>query len=300
MKELTFQSNKKERLDKFLTNEISNLSRNQIQKLIKVGQIKVNDEKTSVHHFLKKGDKITIDIKTKKTSFGEITEPTIVDETDDYLVVNKPAGVVIHPAKGVKEKTLTVWLTEKYPEIKQVGDDLERPGIVHRLDREVSGLLVIAKNQKMFNSLKNQFQNHQIKKEYLGLVHGKIEADEGQIDFLLKRSKLTGKIVAKPKESVGKEAITKFEVIKRFVNYSYLRLILLTGRTHQIRAHLQAYGHPLVGDKLYKNKKIKVKLSLDRIFLHSTVLGFNDLDEDWQEFKIDLPQELQNILKTII
>ncbi|MBU1130764.1 RluA family pseudouridine synthase [Patescibacteria group bacterium] len=304
MRKILYQKEAKERLDKFLNNELLDFSRSQIQKLIKAGQIKVNDESTSVHRFLKTGDKITFEEKSQEASTIEvpdkITQPAIIAETEDYFVINKPAGLIVHPATGVKEKTLTDWLLEKYPNIRDIGENPARPGIVHRLDKEVSGLMVIAGTQRMFDYLKKQFQSHQLKKEYLGLVHGVIKTDIGQINFPLKRSKLTGKIVARPQKSEGKDAITKFEVIKRFVNYTYLKLTLLTGRTHQIRAHLQAYGYPLVGDKLYKNKKIKDKLNLDRIFLHSAVLGFNDLNEGRQEFNLDLPEDLQNILNSTV
>jgi len=299
---MTYQENEKIRLDKFLTNEFPNKSRNQIQKLIKDGQIQVNGQTTSVHHFLKTADKITVNADFEQTEniIKKLAiKPIIIAETDDFLVINKPAGLIVHPAAGVKEETLTDWLIKKYPKIQNVGENPQRPGIVHRLDKDVSGLLFIAKTQKMFEHLKKQFQNHQIIKEYLGLVHGVITADNGQINFPLKRSKLTGKIVAKPKESEGKDAITKFEIIKRYVNYTYLMIELLTGRTHQIRAHLQAYGHPLVGDKLYKNKKIKSNQNLERIFLHSAKLGFNGLSGDYQEFNLKLPPELQTLLDSI-
>lgn len=316
MKNITFKDGGKIRLDKFLTGELPDLSRSQIQKLIKDGLVLVNTQEAVVHRFLKTGDQITIQdskTKTKDTGFEiqdsryEIRnrqmigrgEPEIINETDDYLVINKPAGLVVHPAAGITEPTLIDWLIKKYPMIKNIGEDVKRPGIVHRLDKDVSGLMVIAKNQKTFAHLKKQFQEHKIKKEYLGLAYGLIKADQGQIDFALKRSKLTGRIAALPNDVDGKAAITKFEVIKRFVHYTYLKLILLTGRTHQIRVHLKAYGYPLVGDKLYRNNKLKDKFGLDRIFLHATTLGFYDLNNAWQEYHLELPAELIRILSIV-
>lgn len=304
MKEIIYQGSQKQRLDKHLAQELTDLSRTKIQKLIKDGLITVNDEKTTAHHWLRLGDKIAINESNVQIIYQfplEASPPPaeniqIVDETDDYLIINKPAHLIVHPARGVKEKTLVDWLIDKYSDLKGVGENENRPGIVHRLDKEVSGLMVVAKTQKMFEHLKKQFQTHQVTKEYLGLVHGNIDAPEAVIDFPLKRSKLTGKIVAKPKGEAGRDSITEFVVLKRFVNYTYLKINLKTGRSHQIRAHLQAYGYPLVGDKLYKNKKIKEKIKLDRIFLHSHYLKFIDLKNELQEYQSPLPDKLNQIL----
>ncbi len=156
--------------------------------------------------------------------------------------------------------------------------------------------MIIALTQKMFDHLKKQFQAHQIKKEYLTLVHGKAKNDEKTITFPIERSKLSGKMVSRPKGEEGKESVTHFIVLKRFSRYTYLKVTLQTGRTHQIRSHLQAYGHPVVGDSLYRNKKIKENIELNRIFLHSHLLGFYDLENKWQEYQTDLPNELNNIL----
>jgi len=300
MRTITFKENTKTRLDKFLQQQLADLSRSQIQKLVKEGLIKVNKEKVLVHRFLKNGDQITIILKSKNIQKKDLPQPKVIEENNDYLIIDKPSGLIVHPGIGIKEKTLTDWLVKKYPKIKAVGDDPQRPGLVHRLDKEVSGLMVIAKNQSMFEHLKEQFKNHRVKKEYLGLVHGQVKNDTGQIDFPLSRSKLTGKIVAQPKKSeVGKEAVTEFEVLTRLVNYTYLKLKPLTGRTHQIRAHLQAYGHPLAGDKLYQNKKLKNNSALNRVFLHASQLGFFDIANNWQEYRLDLPKTLQTILNSL-
>ena len=299
MKTIIYQSESPERLDKFLNLELTDFSRSQIQKLIKVGFILVNGQTTNNHYGLKQGDKIII----RKTELEQeekiLIEPEIIQEADDYLIINKPAGLIVHPTEGLKEKTLTDYLKERYPEIAQVGDDPLRPGLVHRLDKDVSGLMILARNQKMFMHLKEQFQNRTIEKKYLALVHGQVLNDHDIINFPLKRSKLSGKMVSKPKGEAGKDSITEFDIKQRFVNYTFLDVNLKTGRSHQIRAHLQAYGHPLVGDKLYKNKKLKVKIELNRIFLHSYYLSFTDLAGEIQTFEQPLPDQLNDILKKL-
>ncbi|MBU1037252.1 RluA family pseudouridine synthase [Patescibacteria group bacterium] len=297
MKELIFSENQKQRLDKFLAEKLPDFSRSQIQKLIKTDQIKVNDQSSSVHHWLKVDDKIIIDLQPEtKEKTQPLIEPRIIEQNDNYLIIDKPAGLIVHPAEGIQEPTLVDWLTEKFPQIKNIGENKNRPGIIHRLDKEVSGIIIIALNQKMFDHLKQQFKERKIKKEYLALIHGLTSKEEGVIDFPLDRSKDSGKIIAKPQGDDGKKSITNFLVLKKFSRYTYLQITILTGRTHQIRVHLQAYGHPLVGDHLYYNKKIKDNLKLNRIFLHAHLLGFYDLQSNWLEFKTDLPSDLTNIL----
>lgn len=302
MKNITFQKELRERLDKFLASDLNDFSRSQIQKMIKDGLITINGQAVKPHCFLKKGDKIKIE-KSNIPAFAiaasagrQMVVPEIIEETDDYLVINKPAGLIVHPAAGIKEKTLTDWLLEKYPSVQSVGDDPNRPGIVHRLDKDVSGLIVIAKTKTMFEHLKKQFQERLIKKEYLALARGEIKAAEGIIDLPLKRSRRSGKMAAQPKGGEGKTAITEFSVIKKFKNYTYLKINLKTGRSHQIRTHFFAYGYPLVGDKLYRNKKIKEKIKLNRIFLHAASLAFADLENKQKEYHCPLPGELNDIL----
>lgn len=249
--------------------------------------------------------------------------PEIIFENQDYLVINKPAGLAVHGGGNIKDKTLADFLIEKYPEIKNVGDDPIRPGLVHRLDKEVSGLMVIAKNNETFEHLKNQFKDRDINKEYTALVHGKIINDSGEIDFPIKRSSEGFKMAAMPHNTVdllsrrkptdrdqgnldglfkAREAITLYEVIKRFINYTLLQVVIKTGRTHQIRVHFHALGHPLVGDNLYYNKKSKAqnkKVNLGRIFLVANKLSFKDRNGDTQNFSLEMPAALTDFLKTI-
>ncbi|MCX6785696.1 MAG: RluA family pseudouridine synthase [Candidatus Komeilibacteria bacterium] len=303
MSKLVYNQEAKERLDKFLTAQLPELSRAKIQKLIKIGEIEVNGKKAIPHQPLKTGDVIALKIikakAVKAVKISKELEPKIIAEEKDYLIINKPSGLIVHHADNDKNNfALSDWLVKKYPSLKKVGEDPIRPGIVHRLDKEASGLMVIPKNQKMFQHLKSQFQNHLVKKEYLALAYGKIINDEGLIDFPLSRSKISGKMAAQPQGSAGRSAITNFVVLKRFSRYTYLKVIIKTGRSHQIRAHLKAYGYPLVGDKLYENKKIK-PAELKRLFLHAATLGFNDLQNKWREFNINLPKELKNFLNIL-
>jgi len=307
------------RLDKFLVDEKTiwgknQPSRSQIQKLIEQGFIKINNQPKPAHTQLKTDDTINIQkglIKKSQSSKKDIVKTApdhkieIIDETAEFLVINKPAGLIVHGTNGY---TLAHWLKDKYKKIAAIGDDPSRPGLVHRLDKEVSGLMVIAKTQASFNNLKKQFQNRTIIKEYTALIHGQIQQASGIINFPIKRSSLGYKMAALPQTVKGKPmtegrlAETEFRIITRLINYTLLKVKIKTGRTHQIRVHLAAYGHPVVGDKIYgtsKTKKQNQKLDLKRIFLIADHLSFTNLAGQKQDFKIDLTAELKNILKQI-
>lgn len=230
----------------------------------------------------------------------------LIDKTDDYLIINKPAGLLTHGAKHISETTLADLLLIDFPEIADVGEDKSRPGIMHRLDRLASGLIIIAHNEESFFDLKKQFQERTINKYYTALVFGKIEKDEGEINFPIKRSAQGGKMAALPAISKGepnfdgRQAVSRFDVIKRFVNYTLLKVKIETGRTHQIRCHFAAYGCPLVGDDLYATKKTKAKnakLNLGRIFLVADRLEFTDKNNERKKYALDLPLELKTFLE---
>jgi len=300
------KENSGQRLDKFLVSQLPDFSRSQIQKMIKAGQVLLNGQPTAVHHFLKEGD--TVDVKESlprlekwmdhEDKKAQSVELPIVYNDSNFLVVNKQAGLLVHEAPGHQETTLVDILLEKYPEIAKIGEDPIRPGMMHRLDREVSGLMVIAKTQAAFDHLKSQFKQRKVKKEYTALVYGQPAKPEGEIEFAIDRSVKGFKMAAKPSNE-GKKAITKFEVLEKFKNFSLLKLMPETGRTHQIRAHLNAYGLPIVGDQVYKPKKLKEKIKLDRIFLEANYLGFYDLNNNWKEFKIPLSSKLGNLLNDL-
>ncbi len=305
-----------QRLDKFLTAQLKNESRSKIKKLIKKGLVLINKQPAKVHQFLKIGDEVTImpDIETKaETSVTQPAtirlEPKIIFENNNFLVLDKPDGLLVHPTELNEPNTLVDWIYEQYPDVETVGEYKYRGGIIHRLDKDVSGVMIVAKNDQAFYHLKDQFKKHQVKKIYLALVYGHVNQAEGLIDLPIGRNK-DGQFVAHPRTGKtkfsrrDKMAKTKYKVLDYIKDYSLLEIQILTGRTHQIRAHLSAIGHPILGDQIYKPKKnflhffqrkIKV-IDLERIFLHSHQLGFFDLNNEWVEFTSPLPVILNNFL----
>jgi 23S rRNA pseudouridine1911/1915/1917 synthase len=233
----------------------------------------------------------------------------IIKKTRNYVIVNKPAGLLVHPSSSSNEKTLSDYMLEKYPHIKKVGEDSNRYGIVHRLDREVSGLMVIALKQKTYLHLKEQFQNRKVEKHYVGLACGHIPERDGTISFPIKRSNKGYKMAAVPKTYEDnnevrdgeklREAITHYQTEKTYTNFSLLNLQIETGRTHQIRVHCLALNAPLAGDKLYSTKNslmVSKKLNLDRIFLVANKLSFYNRRKKKKSFSIDIPKELKKKL----
>ncbi|KKP59445.1 MAG: Pseudouridine synthase [Candidatus Magasanikbacteria bacterium GW2011_GWC2_34_16] len=319
----TTEKTPSQRLDVFLLEKLK-ISRSQAQKMISAGQITVNGlPPKKAGDRIKATDKIEIEkikrITTGKEQGGvneikktkikkEKTAPLkIIKTTSDYIVIEKPTGLLTHPTQAEEKESVATNLAKKYPEIKKIGDDPIRPGIVHRLDKDASGLLVVARTQKMFNHLKNQFKNHTIDKEYSVLVHGKVAREWSTINFRLARGQNQDRVVAVPltkygvNTEKGKEALTEFNIAKHFVNFTLLNINIHTGRMHQIRAHMLAYNHPVVGDPLYFQKKRKSKWDevCGRLFLHCTKLAFVDLDGKTQKFESPLPKELSEFLKLL-
>ena len=208
----------------------------------------------------------------------------ILYEDDDVLVVNKPSGLVVHSDGKTKEPTLTDWILENYPDVRGVGEPtklsdgtmIDRPGIVHRLDRETSGVLLVAKNQKAFEFLKKQFQEREMEKTYRAFVYGEMKNDSGVIDRPIARS--TGDFrkwtAERGRRGEEREAVTEYRVLARYNGFSFLDVHPKTGRTHQIRVHLKAISHPVVCDKLYASKK-ECALGFSRLALHAFSLKFN-------------------------
>jgi 23S rRNA pseudouridine1911/1915/1917 synthase len=192
-------------------------------------------------------------------------------------VIDKPAGLLVHPDAKTKTGTLIDWLLAHDPTIGKVGEDPVRPGIVHRLDREVSGLMVVAKSQRAYDDLKRQFAERKVEKRYLALVYGRVMKDEGDIKLRIARSTSQARMAARPAhEAEGRAAWTHYRVRERLRGATLLDLEILSGRTHQIRAHLQAIGHPVVGDALYAPKKIPPRPVASRLMLQSVSLAFDD------------------------
>src|SRR3989338_5433273 len=221
----------------------------------------------------------------------------ILYEDNDVLVINKPAGLIVHADGRTNEPTLVDWVLGKYPEIKMVGD-AARPGIVHRLDRDTSGALVIAKNQKAYDFLREQFQSRKVEKIYHAFVYGRVKNDEGVIDRPIARSKRGGALWSATRGKKGKErdAVTEYKVLKRGDGYSLIELRPLTGRTHQLRVHLKAINYPVVCDKLYAPKK-ECLLGFNRLALHARSLTLALPNGKNIKIEVPYPNDFENALK---
>lgn len=225
----------------------------------------------------------------------------IIFENEDILVLNKPAGLLIHPTTYQEKDTLVDWLLEKYPQIKDVGDDPLRPGVVHRLDKDTSGLLIVAKNQKAFEYFKKQFQERKIEKKYLALVVGRPKEDKGLIVKSITRSKRNPRKRTVLLDQNAKSAKTEYQVLKTYQIekniYSLLEVQIHTGRTHQIRVHLSSFGYPVAGDKEYKHKRQPCPENLNRQFLHAYHLKFYLFNGKMIKLKSNLPADLKQIIQ---
>jgi 23S rRNA pseudouridine1911/1915/1917 synthase len=291
---------KEERLDKYLVKKLPQFSREFLKKLIKDEKIKVNARKAKFGQRLKEGDEVICEILENKK--GEVLPEKRKDiqnlyEDKDILVIDKPAGLVVHPSETQKKNTLVNWLIWRYPEIKEVGEDPERPGIAHRLDKETSGALLVAKNQKAFESLKEQFATKEIKKEYLALLCGNLKKDRGVLINYLQRSKKDPTKIMVSKE--GREAKLSYEVVERFKDFTLVRVYLETGRTHQIRVQFKNIGYPVAGDMKYGFRKAKNPKDLKRHFLHAQMITFLNLKGERITLKSPLSSELEKVLKNL-
>lgn len=257
------------RLDKVCSEIFSDYSRSQIKQLLDGGNITVNGKTEKAKYKVNSGDVIRLEEPETKTLElrPENIPLDIVYEDDDVIVINKPQGMVVHPAPGHDEHTLVNALLYHCP-LSTINGTF-RPGIVHRIDKDTSGLLMVAKNDKAHRSLAKQLKDKTNIREYVALVHGRIAEDEGTINAPIGRSLKDRKKQAVVKD--GRNAVTHFEVLKRYRDYTFVKCILETGRTHQIRVHMKYIGHPLVGDPLYGPKKT---IKGNGQFLHAGKLGF--------------------------
>lgn len=257
----------------------------------------VNKQIKKPSYILKVGDKIEAQILPPAQISLE-PDPTIelniIYEDNDVIVVDKPAGLTVHPSDTQKSGTLINGLMAHYPLLKEVGEDKSRPGIVHRLDKDTSGLMIIAKNNEAFNFLKDQFKNKKVEKKYLALVAGRLNEASGKIETLITRSKSNP---TKQKVSqTGKKAITLYKSIKEFKNFTLIEAQPKTGRMHQIRVHLAWIGNPVAGDNKYGLKKRAVPDGLARQFLHAAKLIIILPNGQKETFTSQLPPDLNMIL----
>ena len=293
---IIYENDKKIRLDKFLSSN-SSLTRNKATQFISQGKVKVNGivvKKAS--NLLTYKDEIIIDkreYQTPKKNLLSEYNLKIKYEDDDLLIISKDSGIIVHPSPNTKTVTIVDILLNLYPKISTVGEN-SRPGIVHRLDKGTSGLMVIAKNNLILNSLKDQFKNREVVKEYLAVVNGNTK-EKGIINAPIGRHPIDRK--KRALISTGKEAHTMYEKICNENKLSLLKVRIQTGRTHQIRVHLSSVGHPVYGDKVYSRKYKNIS---SRILLHSFRLRFlHPVKKNYIDIKDDIPEEFTNEFNNI-
>jgi 23S rRNA pseudouridine1911/1915/1917 synthase len=282
-----------QRLDRFVTEAVADLTRSTVQRLIEQGHITRNDKPTRAAEPLKRGDTISVQLPepVDTTLVPEEIPLNVVYVDDDIIVVDKPAGMVVHPAPGHPRGTLVNALLWHYPGMN-IGGGI-RPGIVHRIDRDTSGLLVVARNDFALQQLQQQQLTHTMHKEYIALVEGGFKTDSGTVDAAIARHPRDRLRMAIMDD--GRAARTHWRVIERFQQQTVLALTLETGRTHQIRVHCQHMRHPIIGDPMYGVQISKPRL--ERQFLHAHKLGFSHpRSQAAVEFTSPLPPDLQRIL----
>ncbi|HFC77030.1 MAG TPA: RluA family pseudouridine synthase [Candidatus Moranbacteria bacterium] len=300
-----------ERLDKFLVDfandkkNLKNFSRGDFIRAIKNGKVLVNKLKIKPSYRLSVDDRIELNIKNVKTTNKLIANPKIkldiIFEDDDLIALNKPAGIQVHPDHNEKKQTLLNGIIAKFPKILKIKDNSPhfRPGIVHRLDKDTSGIIIVAKNNQSFIELKKLFRKRKIQKKYLAIVHGEPQEKSAIIDKpLARKTNYRRQVIAGQKTKTKiRSAITKYHMLKTLPNnFSLLEIFPKTGRTHQIRVHLFSIGHPIVGDKLYKGKLFKKISSTNRQMLHAQEIKFKLFGKSYN-LSADIPNDFNDFLK---
>lgn len=283
-----------ERLDVFISESLNELSRSLVQGLIRDGQVLVAGKTAKPSYRVKIGDEVQVEVPRAqeiKIQPQDIPLP-IIYQDEDVAVVDKPKGMVVHPAHGNWDKTMVNALLYHIRDLSGINGEI-RPGIVHRLDKDTSGVMVVAKNDVAHRNLAEQIRIHSINREYIALVHGMLQENLGRIDAPIGRSPKDRKKMAVIKD--GREAVSDYEVLQRYQEYTLVKVKLHTGRTHQIRVHFAYIQHPVVGDPLYGSKR--KNLNLDSQALHAWRLGFNHpRSQEYMEFTSPVPQYLQDII----
>jgi len=300
-----------QRIDTFLASRVKDLTRTRVQDLIKNGFVKVNDRSPKTSYRLKTGDDVSLFIPPATPCHlePEPVEFQLIHEDSSLIVLNKPPGLVIHPAPGHRRGTLVHGLLMYSRDLSGVGGVL-RPGIVHRLDKDTSGLMVVAKNDRVHQSLAKQFKAGTVKKRYIALVHGIMSREEDEIDLPIARHPKRRKEMS-VRPSGGKRALTLWKKIDEWGNsFSLLSVTLKTGRTHQIRVHLSHVNHPIVGDPVYGYKKrwwknnfqwaMDILPEIKRQMLHAEALGFIHPElENYCEFNSPMPDDMAHVIQNI-
>lgn len=294
--------NNNTRIDKFLAQKLENMSRNHIQKILETGNVTVNNKIINKNYILKTGENIQIIFPEpeKLEIVAEKIELDIVYEDNDLIVINKPQNMVVHPAPGNYSGTLVNALLNHCKNSLSEINGVLRPGIVHRIDKNTSGLLVVAKNDIAHNFLAAQIKNHNFTREYEAIVHGKLKNNKNMIKTQIGRHKIDRKKMAVLPIG-GREAITHYEVLTEYKFFSHIKLKLETGRTHQIRVHMAYLGHPILGDDIYGGKKNEKQFSnLVGQCLHAKNLGFvHPSTNKYMYFESDLPKYFKNVINIL-
>lgn len=284
------------RIDKFISSSFEEFSRTMVQKMIAEEYVVVNDQSVKPNYQVKVGDMIHFEELpiTLQDALPENIPLDIVYEDDDVLVVNKPSGMVVHPAPGHYTGTLVNALLYHINHLSQVGGDI-RPGIVHRIDKDTSGLLMVAKNDRSHTILASELKEKSTKREYIALVDGVILNQSGSINAPIGRSRADRKKMAVIEE--GKDAKTNFEVLERFENTTLIKCVLETGRTHQIRVHMAYINFPILGDPIYGKNKLASDTGQ---YLHAKTIGFtHPITKEKMEFDSELPDYFNLKLKEL-
>lgn len=292
------------RIDAFLTEKQKTSSRSRIQKAIKTGAVLINSRNVKPSYRLREDDIIEIRVSKKRKALMPNPKimPHVLYEDEDIIVIHKPAALVVHPATFEETDTLVNGLVAHRPHLIGIGENPLRPGIVHRLDKETSGVMVIAKNENVFQWLKSQFQKRKVEKRYIALVHGIPKPPRGIIEIDIAKNKgkqVTGRAVEKLSLK-SRSSTTEYRLLGTYKGngeiFSLCEALPKTGRTHQIRVAFASLGHPIVGDKLYAFKGQKGILGLGRQFLHAANLKFQMPDDRVLEFEAPLPKDLKQTL----
>ena len=285
------------RIDKFLDIKIDDISRSFLQKIIRSGDVTVNDNVVKANYKLKEKDVVIVNVPDaiEPDILPENIPLDILYEDEDILVVNKPKGMVVHPAAGHYNGTLVNAIMYHCQDSLSGINGVMRPGIVHRIDMDTTGSLVVCKNDNAHQYISDLLKTHSITRKYHAIVYGVIEEDEGIINAPIGRHPIDRKKMA-INEKNGKTAITHYRVLQRFQSFTYIECELETGRTHQIRVHMASIKHPLLGDSVYTNQKSKYKLQGQT--LHAKTLGFiHPKTNKYIEFNAPLPEYFENLVK---
>lgn len=295
---MKIKADKEIRIDKYLSDIFEEIPREKIKDFIKNEKIKINNKKIKPSYKLIFNDEIEISdqLFEKEKIEAEKMNLKIIYENEDYAIIDKDENVIVHPAGSIVSKTLVNGLLDYfgYDNLSHIGGD-DRPGIVHRLDKDTTGLILIAKNNSSYKYLKNLFETRKVDKEYLAICNGIFQEKSGMIHTLIDRDPNNRRKMAV--RNSGRDAISKYEVISENNGYSLVKVKILTGRTHQIRVHMTYINHPILGDPVYGN--IKHKFNLNHQLLHCHKLGFTDKNGLYKEFCADVHEDFKKYQKIL-